>query len=111
LDEEEQSSGPSGASQGHGAARGPIPKLLPVDFELRKIPRRPFVLGNRFMAGAVTLGIGAPGTGKSYFSILTALAIATGQRLTDEPVHRSGRVWIHNNEESIDELQRRIGGI
>ncbi len=75
-----------------------------------KLPRRPFVLGYRFMIGAVTLGVAPPGTGKSNFSILTALSIATGQALTGEPVHRAGPGWIHNNEDSLDELYRRVSG-
>ena len=38
-----------------GEYRGPVPKLMPADFALHTLPRRPFVLGNRFMAGAVSL--------------------------------------------------------
>jgi hypothetical protein len=91
--------------------RGPVPKPMPEGFTLHEIPRRPFVLGHRFMAGTVTLGVGAPGAGKSNLAILTALAIATGQPLTGEEVHRTGPVWIHNNEDSLDELHRRIGGM
>jgi hypothetical protein len=102
VSERRQQMGPRGA---------PIPKLMPPDFDPRKLPRRPFVLGYRFMAGAVTLGVAPPGTGKSNFSILTGLSIATGQPLTGEPVHRTGRVWIHNNEDSLDELYRRVGGV
>jgi hypothetical protein len=63
------------------------------------------------MTGAVTLGVAPPGTGKSNFSILTGLSIATGQALTGEPVHRAGPVWIHNNEDSLDELYRRVSGV
>jgi hypothetical protein len=91
--------------------RAPVPKLMPEDFVLHKIARRPFVLGHRFMAGAVTLGVAAPGAGKSNLAILTALSIATGQPLTGEEVYEAGPVWIHNNEDSLDELQRRIGGM
>jgi hypothetical protein len=91
--------------------RGPAPKLMPADFVPSKLPQRPFVLGYRFLAGAVTLGVAPPGTGKSNFSILTALSIATGQSLTGEPVHRKGPVWIHNNEDDLDELYRRTGGV
>lgn len=58
----------------------------------------------------VTLGVGPPGTAKSTLAISTALSIATGERLTGEVVHRTGRIWIHNNEDSLDELYRRIGG-
>jgi RecA-family ATPase len=31
--------------------------------------------------------------------------------LTGEVVHCQGKVWIHNNEDSLDELYRRTGGI
>ena len=89
----------------------PIPKLMPDDFDLHKLPRRQFVLGNRFMSGVVTLGVGPPGAAKSTLAILAALSIATGERLSGEVVHRPGRVWIHNNEDSLDELYRRIGGM
>lgn len=100
-----------GVGQGPGRRHGPVPKPMPADFALHAMPRRPFVLGHRFMAGAVTLGVGAPGTGKSNLSILTALSIATGRSLTGEQVHKTGPVWIHNNEDSRDELYRRIGGM
>lgn len=101
---------PESAARG-GEYRGPVPKLMPANFDPRNLPPRPFVLGYRFMTGAVTLGVAPPGTGKSNFSILTALSIATGQALTGEPVHRAGRVWIHNNEDSLEELYRRIAGV
>jgi hypothetical protein len=110
LEDDLSTSSPEPPSQ-RGRRRGPIPKPLPADFDVRKLPRRQFVLGNRFMAGAVTVGVAAPGTGKSYLSILSALAIATGREFTGEPVHRQGLVWIHNNEEDINELYRRVGGI
>ena len=41
-----------------GGYPGPVPKLMPVDFALHKLPRREYVLGYRFMAGTVSLGIG-----------------------------------------------------
>jgi len=109
--EDHQTAAPSEGPHQRGPFRGPIPKLLPADFDVRKLPRRQFVLGRRFIAGAVTVGVGAPGAGKSNLAIVSALAIATGQPLTGEPVYRSGRVWVHNNEEDMEELKRRIGGM
>jgi hypothetical protein len=111
IDKEREDSSASPDQLQQARPRGaPAPKLMPAVFHPRKLPRRPFVLGYRFMAGTVTLGVAPPGTGKSNFSILTALAIATGQALTGEAVRRTGRVWIHNNEDSLDELYRRISG-
>jgi hypothetical protein len=90
----------------------PMPKRLPQGLAMQGIALRPWVLGTRYMQGAVTTGIGAPGVGKSAMSILTGLAIATGRAdLTGETVHRPGRVWIHNNEDPHDEMLRRIFAI
>jgi hypothetical protein len=112
LDEDgAQSSGSPDLPQDRGRLRGPVPKLMPPDFALHNLPTRPYVLGHRFMAGVVTLGVGAPGAGKSNLAILTALSIATSRPLTGEEVRRPGRIWVHNNEDSRDELYRRIGGM
>lgn len=90
----------------------PMPKRLPAGFDPASIPPRQWVLGNRFLAGAVTGGAGAPGVSKSTFSILSALAIVTGRSdLTGEQVHRQGRVWVHNNEDDEDEILRRLAGM
>jgi hypothetical protein len=110
IDLEDEGVSPEEPSPGP-KRNAPIPKLMPADFALHKLPRRQFVLGNRFMAGVVTLGVGPPGAAKSTLAILTALSIATGEHLTGEGVHRRGRVWIHNNEDSLEELYRRIGGM
>jgi len=89
----------------------PVPMRLPENFDPTRIELRKWVLGHRFMVGSVTGGIGAPGVGKSTFSILSGMAIATGRELTGEKVHLKGRVWIHNHEDDTDELLRRIAGV
>jgi hypothetical protein len=89
----------------------PVPMRLPENFDPTQIALRKWVLGHRFLVGAVTAGLGAPGVGKSTFSILSGMAIATGRELTGERVHVNGRVWIHNHEDDTDELLRRIAGV
>lgn len=97
---------------GIGNRFAPVPRTLPEDFDPRKIPPRPWVLGTRFMRGAVTGGIGAPGVSKSTLSLVSALAIATGREdLTGEKVHITGRVWAHNNEDDEAEIERRLAGM
>jgi RecA-family ATPase len=62
------------------------------------------------LAGAVTLGYAAPGLGKTLIGGLTAIAVITGRcDLTGETTHLKGPVLIINNEEPIEELQKRIG--
>lgn len=89
----------------------PLPKSIPDNFNPKDIELRKWVLGNRFLVGSVTGGVGAPGVGKSTFSILTGIAIATGRELTGEKVYISGPVWLHNHEDDEDEMLRRIAGV
>jgi hypothetical protein len=95
-----------------GQTRG-VPQWhrLGKGFDPNDLPDRDWTLGQRFLRKAVTAGIGAPGVGKSNFALLSAISIATGRPLTGETVHRQGRVWIHNNEDDLDEQKRRIAGI
>ena len=111
IELDDETVGSDDTARPNSTRHAPVPKLMPQNFALQKLPRRQFVLGNRFMAGVVTLGVGPPGAAKSTLSILTALSIASGERLTGEVVHCQGKVWIHNNEDSLDELYRRTGGI
>lgn len=89
----------------------PTPMRLPENFDPAKIELRKWVLGHRFLVGSVTGGVGAPGVGKSTFSILSGISIVTGRELTGERVHVKGRVWIHNHEDDEAELERRIAGV
>lgn len=53
--------------------------------------------------------LGAPGgTGKTAYTFVVALAIATGQELLGEKVHEPGNVWLYNLEDPRDELERRL---
>ncbi|MEI7606715.1 MAG: AAA family ATPase [Rhodospirillaceae bacterium] len=90
----------------------PCPQRIPDGFSPSDLPVRPWVLGRRFLRGAVTVGIGAPGVAKSTMTLLSALAIATGRAdLTGESVRVGGRVWIHNNEDDSIEILRRLSGL
>jgi hypothetical protein len=77
-------------------------------FDPASIAPRPWVLGHRLQRGIVTALFAAGGTGKSTFQITTAMAVATGRELTGEAVYETGAVWIINNEDSRDEMDRRI---
>jgi RecA-family ATPase len=43
--------------------------------------------------------------------MVEAIAMATGRNLLDEEVKERVRVWYHNGEDNMLELQRRVGGI
>lgn len=91
-------------------ARGLEAGVLP-DLDFMQLPRREWVLGNRLLARYITATFAPGGVSKSTFSMVTAAAIATGQDLTGEGVHKSGPVWVINNEDDHTELMRRLAGI
>lgn len=86
------------------------PRRLSADFDAKRIPPRPWLLGTRLMTGALTVCTGAPGSNKSTLAISTALALITGRDdITSERVARRGRVFLANAEDAADEIERRVG--
>src|SRR5262249_60949417 len=57
-------------------------------------------------------GTVAPGgTGKSSLVMVEAIAMATGRDLLGEGAKEPLRVWYHNGEDNMTELERRLAGI
>lgn len=105
---------PAGEAAEAPAKPSALPEIMefPDDFDVFRIEARPWVLGYRFLSGAVTAGIGAPGASKSTYSLLSALAIATGDsRLTRETVWKPGAVLVYNAEDDEKEIMRRAGAM
>jgi RecA-family ATPase len=80
----------------------------PLD-EASLAPRR-YLYGKHYQRGTVSGTIAPGGVGKSTQGIVDALAMATGRNLTGEQPEERCRVWIHNGEDGVDELNRRIVG-
>lgn len=76
-----------------------------------KIPRRKWVLEDRYLARRVTLTIAAGGLGKSTLAMTEAVAVATGRELTGKKVLRPGGVLVINLEDPGEELQLQITAI
>jgi len=72
------------------------------------LPKRDWVLGHRLITGFVTVTVAPGGVGKSMFTMLEALAVATGKPLLGEKPRKIGPVVIYNTEDPLDEIQRRI---
>lgn len=72
------------------------------------IPPRDWVLGHRLITGFVTVTVAPGGVGKSMYTMLEALAVATGRDLLGETPRKVGPVVIYNTEDPLDEIQRRI---
>lgn len=75
------------------------------------LPKRDWVMKNRYISRFISVLISRGGVGKSTFSMLDAISIATGRNLTGEEVIKPGAVWIYNTEDPSDELARRMAAI
>jgi len=72
------------------------------------IPPRDWILDGRLIAGYVTLTVAPGGVGKSMYTMLEAMSVATGKNLTRNPPIRTGPVLIYNTEDPQDEIERRL---
>lgn len=75
------------------------------------IPYRPWEYGSMMLRRNLTLIGSAPGTGKSLLVLVVALSKATGRNLIDVDPCGRGRVLIYNNEDEMEEMNRRLAGL
>lgn len=71
-------------------------------------PPRDWIVEGRLISGYVTLTVAPGGVGKSMFTMLEAMAVATGRNLTGVEPTKRGPVLIYNTEDPQDEIERRI---
>jgi hypothetical protein len=93
----------------------PRARFTPQPFDLRfsvdRVPPREWLFADLALAKKVTVIVAPGGAGKSTFSLSMAISKATGRNLLDmSPIER-GAVWIWNNEDDMEEMQRRAGAI
>jgi hypothetical protein len=93
----------------------PLEPLLATPIGLIRpdaLPRREWVLGERLIRKFLTVTVAPPGVGKSTLTMQEMIAVALNDsRLSGDQVRISGPTWIYNNEDPLDELQRRIAAI
>ena len=72
------------------------------------LPPRQYLYGKHYQRGIVSATVAPGGTGKTSLGTVEGLAMVTCRNLLNEqPIERC-RVWIHNGEDDLRELQRRI---
>lgn len=81
-----------------------------ADMEL-DIPPRDWLIEGRLISGYVTVTVAPGGVGKSMFTMLEAVSIATGLPLTGTTPKKKGAVLIYNTEDPQDEIERRLAAI
>jgi len=92
----------------------PLQSLAPAFIDslpVTMLPRRPWVLGRSLIRGHVTVEVAPPGVGKSTLSIEQAVAIVTGEAITGQEVHETGKVWVCNIADDAVELKRRLAAV
>ena len=93
------------AQEVEGAFQGPTAYNM---WDAATLPPRQWVYGQHYLRSFVSLLASAGGVGKTSMQIVEALAIVTGKPLLGETVHESGKVWLINLEDPLEEMQRRV---
>ena len=96
------------AMRAEATARGPFALRAVGVLTPRKRAPREFVVPFRMMRGHITLTAAAPGVGKSTLAIEEAISLVTGEDFLNLDITEKRRVGLINNEETRDEIERRI---
>ena len=80
-------------------------------FDIASIPPREWLYGRHYQRGVVSGTVAPGGRGKSSLVMVEAVAMATCRNLLGEQPTARLRVWYHNGEDDMAELQRRLAAI
>jgi AAA domain len=100
-------------SSGDDKSQAPAPFVLRpfVPFDPAKLPPRQFLFGKHYQRRTVGGTVAPGGTGKSTLEMVEGVSMATQRNLLGEQPPERLRVWYHNGEDNIDELNRRLAAI
>jgi RecA-family ATPase len=91
------------------AARVILKPFTPID--AKSLPRRQWLYGKYYQRGIVSATVAPGGTGKTSLEMVEAVALATCRNLLGEQPEERCRVWLHNGEDGLEELNRRVVAI
>jgi hypothetical protein len=101
---------PEHAVEDRPAASPLAPRVLDT-LNVAMIPRRQWLLGRSLLRRKLTVQVAAPGVGKSTLAMARAIAVVTSRELTGEAVHETAPVWVYNNEDDAEDLQRQLAAV
>jgi RecA-family ATPase len=90
-------------------ARVILKPFTPID--VSSLPRRQWLYGKHYQRGIVSATVAPGGTGKTSLVMVEGVALATGRNLLGEQPEERCRVWLHNGEDGLVELSRRVVAI
>jgi RecA-family ATPase len=108
------SDGPAHQDTAETAQSGPAAPfvLRPfVPFDPAQLPPRQFLFGKHYQRRTTGGTVAPGGTGKSSLEMVEGVSMATGRNLLGEEPRERVRVWYHNGEDNMDELNRRLAAI
>src|SRR5262245_57745077 len=82
-----------------------------VPFDPAALPPRQFLFGKHYQRRTTGGTVAPGGTGKSSLEMVEGVSMATGRNLLGEDPRERVRVWYHNGEDNMDELNRRLAAI
>ena len=82
-----------------------------VPFDLAALPPRQWLYGRHYQRCTVSATIAPGGFGKTTLCMVETVAMATCRNLLGEQPTERLRAWYHNGEDTLEELQRRLGAI
>jgi RecA-family ATPase len=77
-------------------------------FDPAQLPPREFLFGKHYQRRVVSGTVAPGGTGKSSKVMTEGISMSTARNLLDEQPPERLRVWLHNGEDNMDELRRRL---
>jgi RecA-family ATPase len=86
-----------------------LPEFAP--FDPATLPPRDWLFGRHIQRGAVSGTVAHGGRGKTTLGMVEAISMATCRNLLGEEPRERLRVWFHNGEDDMKELQRRLAAV
>jgi RecA-family ATPase len=82
-----------------------------VPFDPATLPQREWLYGKHYQRRTVSMTAGPGGMGKTSLGMVELVAMATARDLLGEQPTERLRVWLHNGEDPLDEIHRRLAAI
>ena len=103
----------SSAGEEAGVKKAAAPFVLRpfVPFDPATLPPREWLYGRHYQRRTVGGTVAPGGVGKTTLCMVEGVAMATARNLLGEQPTERLRVWFHNGEDNIDELNRRLAAI